>query len=171
MTARWIAALAIGLLYAAAPVGRQADPIDREPTGAWSDEVDGLQARLSVMQAGTKFGVRWLIPILELRKNSDRADPMRVRLGGTVLQRHQLQVDLLDSNGAVVVDRGGPPHSGPEPMLGDINLPRKSWIRINLEWTGWGVSPGASAMVSTVNAARTFDSRENGQFLHPLYGS
>ena len=63
-------------------------------TDAWSAPVNGLQARIALVEKGQEFGTRWIVPFLELRNVRDLANPMEVRCGGPHIQ-FELDVKLL----------------------------------------------------------------------------
>ncbi|HMC28672.1 MAG TPA: hypothetical protein VKM56_12855, partial [Verrucomicrobiae bacterium] len=57
----------------------------------WSDTVNGLQARLTLIEKPKLHGTRWLVPFMELRNARDLANSMEVACDN----RH-LKVELVD---------------------------------------------------------------------------
>src|SRR5262245_66618893 len=120
-------ALALGALSSAFSVSANDD---------WSKAVNGLQARLDLVEREKKYGTRWLAPYLELRNVRDLGNQMEVNCD----YRH-LKVELVDANGSPLRDgwsspRSGPRvagRSGPTHELNVIVLPWDSSIRLNLE--------------------------------------
>jgi hypothetical protein len=125
---------------------------------AWSDPVNGLQARLILIEKPREYGVRWLVPYLELRNVRDVANAMQVNCGN----RH-LKIELVDEGGKVVRDGWSLPRSGPAPDLDTVILPMDSFMRISLECRNWGIRKDAAAMVSTDSGAWHITQEERGK--------
>ena len=53
-----------------------------KPSDDWSKAVNGLQARVVLVEKPRSNGTRMLHPYLELRNVDDMAYPLKVRLGG-----------------------------------------------------------------------------------------
>jgi hypothetical protein len=121
-------------------------PIRSEEVGEWSGSVNGLQARLILVEKPKFPGVRWMVPYLELRNASDVGNPMEVRCGGG-RERENLKVELLDAAGTPITEPGFIARSGPTPYVGTLYLPWDSVIRFSLECTNWnGPAPGTTAI-------------------------
>src|SRR5262249_7582498 len=122
-------ALALGALSPAFPVSANDN---------WSEAVNGLQARLDLVEMEKKYGTRWLVPHLELRNVRDLADQMEVNCDN----RH-LKVELVDANGSPLRHGWSLPRSGTTTELNVIVLPWDSSIRLNLECMNWGIAQDA----------------------------
>jgi hypothetical protein len=140
--------IALGLALATILANHALAADDSAP---WSSSLNGLQARLVLVQKPKQFGTRWLVPYIELRNVRDLANGMEVPCGS----RH-LKIELVDAEGRPVTDAlqaaGIGNRSGPHADLGTIVLPYDSSIRISLECKNWGI-PKAAAMVSTDSGA------------------
>jgi hypothetical protein len=126
--------------------------------GEWSQEVNGLRARLKLVEKGKRYGTRWLVPYLELRNVRDLINQLEVNI-----DRRHLKVELVGADGAPVRRGTSMPRSGPTPQLGAIILPRDSSIRVSLECLNWGIPKDAPAMVSTDSGAWVIREDENGK--------
>jgi hypothetical protein len=124
----------------------------------WSEQVNGLQARLRLVDKGRQNGKDWLVPYLELRNVRDLGSAMEVNLDA----RH-LQVELVDEEGKPLGLRPRPAHTGGVVSLGTITLPRDSAIRISLETRGWVVPRDAAAIVDTRHDAFAIFEQEKGK--------
>ena len=142
-------ALAPGALSSAFPVSANDD---------WSEAVNGLQARLELVEREKLFGTRWLVPYLELRNVRDVSNQMEVNCDN----RH-LKVELVDANGSPLRDGWSLPRSGPTHELNVIVLPWDSSIRLNLECRNWGIAKDAAAMVATDSGAWVIQENEKGK--------
>jgi hypothetical protein len=129
-------------------------------TNSWSATVNGLQARITLVEAAKINGTRWLVPYLELRNARDLANPMEIRC-----DRENVQFELLDEAENVVTNWGMMNRSGPVPQIGVINLPLESSIRISMECRNWGVPKDAAAMVSTDSGAWVLKESDRGRKL------
>ncbi len=129
-----------------------------EDEGEWSQEVNGLRARLKLVEKGKLYGTRWLVPYLELRNVRDLDNQLEVNLDS----RH-LKVELIGADGAPVRSGSTFPRSGPTAELRAIILPRDSSIRVSLENRNWAVSKDAPAMVSTDSGAWVIREDEKGK--------
>ena len=123
----------------------------------WSATVNGLQARLTLVEKEPKHGVRWLVPYLELRNVRDLVNAMEVDCS-----REHLKVELVNKDGEVVLGGWTLPRSGPAPELPTVTLPFDSSMRISLECTNWGIGKTA-AMVQTDSGAWNIAEDENGK--------
>ncbi|MCA9140156.1 MAG: serine/threonine protein kinase [Planctomycetales bacterium] len=125
--------------------------------GEWSEVVNGLQARMILVDKGI-IGkqTRWLVPYLELRNVRDSADPMEVNC-----DTKSLKIDLVDQAGILVKDGWTLPRSGPHLPLSTIMLRQDSTNRISLECRNWGIS--GAAMVATDGGAWAVSEAENGE--------
>jgi len=145
------------LLFALAPDGlKSAFPVLANDD--WSEAVNGLQARLELVEREKKYGTRWLVPHLELRNVRDLANQMEVNCDN----RH-LKVELVDANGSPLRDGQSSPRTGPIPDLTVIVLPWDSSIRLNLECRNWGIAKDAAAMVATDSGAWVIQENEKGK--------
>lgn len=145
-------------LAALAVVGFGCRPNPAPETEAWSAAVNGLQARLVIVEKPRKYGTRWLVPFLELRNVRDGASPMAIQC-----DNGHLKIELVDAAGKVVRDGNSIRRSGPVPEVGTVALPVDSFIRISLECTNWGITQNAAAMVSTDSGAWVLADSENGK--------
>jgi hypothetical protein len=127
-------------------------------TGGWSQETNGLQARLTLVEKDKLHGTRWLVPYLELRNVRGLADRLEVNLGS-----QHLKVELLGADGKPVRDGRSLSRSGPTPELGTIILPWDSSMRLSLECRNWGIPKDAAAMVSTDSGAWVISEKERGK--------
>jgi len=123
----------------------------------WSEAVNGLQARLELVEREKINGTRWLTPYLELRNVRELANQMEVNCD----YRH-LKVELVDANGSSLRDRRSPGRSGPTQELNVIVLPWDSSIRLNLECRSWGIPKDAAAMVTADSGAWVIQENEKG---------
>ena len=121
------------------------DEVQKEDS--WSKPVNGLQARLKLVQKPNLHGVRWLVPNLELRNVRDLANPMEVDCSGS-----HLKIELVDEKGKVVRDGLSGARSGPHVDPSVVSLPFDSQLRFSLECRNWGIPPDAAAMVATDSA-------------------
>lgn len=152
--------LLIGLLAASLALVT-ASPRAASPSaekGEWSREVNGLSARLKLVDKGKLYGTRWLVPYLELRNVRDLLNQLEVNV-----DRRHLKVELIGADGAPVRRGSMFPRSGPTAELRTIILPRDSSIRVSLENRNWAVSKDAPAMVSTDSGAWVMREDENGK--------
>lgn len=124
----------------------------------WSEAVNGLQARLELVEREKINGTRWLEPHLELRNVRDLANQMEVNCDNS-----HLKVELVDANGSSLRDRWSPPRTGPTHELNVIVLPWDSSIRLNLECRNWGVPKDAAAMVAADSGAWVIQESEKGK--------
>ncbi len=141
----------------------------------WSEAVNGLQARLELVEREKINGTRWLAPHLELRNVRDLANQMEVNCDN----RH-LKVELVDVNGSPLRDGWSLPRSGPTHELSVIVLPWDSSIRLNLECRSWGV-PKDAAIVTSDSGAWVIQEKEKskvylratltGEKIEPSYNS
>lgn len=125
---------------------------------AWSQELNGLQVRLELVEKGKLYGTRWLVPYIELRNVRNLMNPLQVNLEG----RH-LKVELVGADGVPVRGGSSGPRSGPVPQLGTISLPMDSYMRVSLECRNWGIPKDATAMVSTDSGAWVIGDGEKGK--------
>src|SRR5215471_14327385 len=144
-----VSVLATGALSSAFPVSANND---------WSEAVNGLQARLELVERGKLYGTRWLVPHLELRNVRDLANQMEVNCDN----RH-LKVELVDANGSPLRAGWLLPRSGPTTELNVIVMPWDSSIRLNLECRSWGITKDAAAMVATDSGAWIIQENEKGK--------
>jgi len=145
------------MLFALAPSGlNSALPVSANDD--WSEAVDGLQARLELVEKEKLYGTRWLVPHLELRNVRDLSNQMEVNCDN----RH-LKVELVDANGSTLRDGWSLPRTGPIPELNVIVLPWDSSIRISLECRIWGIKKDAAAMVATDSGAWVIQENEKGK--------
>jgi hypothetical protein len=125
----------------------------------WSEPVNGLQARLELVEKPRLHGVRWLVPYLELRNVRDLANPMAV-----ACDRPYLNIELVNSKGEKVDKPSSMSRSGSIPMPGTISLPMDSQLRFSLECRNWGIPKGIETMVSTDSGAWTFAIEDNSKY-------
>jgi hypothetical protein len=154
MSARAIRVFGVAVLVCSAPAA--AGPPDDGQK--WPDAVNGLQAKLTLVQAEPVNGTRQLVPYLELRNASDSAYPLKVRCG-------HAKFELLGLDGKPV--RGGQslPRDGHHPDPGTVALPFGSSMRLWMGCTNWGVPKDAAAMISTDSGAWVLKPAERGLVL------
>ncbi len=124
----------------------------------WSQETNGLQARLLLVEKGKLYGTRWLVPYLELRNVRGLGSQMEVNL-----DRHHLKVELVGADGERVRSGWLLPRSGPAAELSTVILPWDSSIHISLENRNWGIPKDAAAMLSTDSGAWVIQEKERGK--------
>jgi len=142
-------ALAPGALSSAFPVSANDE---------WSEAVNGLQARLELVEREKLFGARLLVPYLDLRNVRDVSNQMEVNCDN----RH-LKVELVEADGSPLRDGQSSDRTGPIPDLTVIVLPWDSSIRLNLECRNWGIAKDAAAMVATDSGAWVIQENEKGK--------
>jgi hypothetical protein len=145
------------MLFALAP-GALSSAFPDSVNDKWSEAVNGLQARLELVEREKLFGTRWLVPYLELRNVRDVLNQMEVNCDN----RH-LKVELVDANGSPLRDGQSSPRTGPPPGLNVIVLPWDSSICLNLECRNWGIAKDATAMVATDSGAWVIQENEKGK--------
>lgn len=128
-----------------------------EPESTWSKPVNGLQARLVLVQKGKLHGVHWLVPYLELQNVRDLGNAMEVDCGSK-----QFKVELVDKDRKPIRSGWTLPRSGPVPDLSVVVLPFDSFMRISLECRNWGIGKD-DAMIQTDSGAWTLTNEENGK--------
>ena len=124
----------------------------------WSEAVNGLQARLELVEKEKIYGTRWLVPHLELRNVRDLGNQMEVNCD----YRH-LKIELIDANGSPLRIGTSLPRTGPTQELNVIVLPWDSSIRLNLECRNWGITKDAAAMVAADSGAWVIQENEKGK--------
>jgi hypothetical protein len=145
------------MLFALTPCGlKSAFPV--LVNDEWSEAVNGLQARLELVEREKINGTRWLVPHLELRSVRDLGNQMEVNCDN----RH-LKIELVDANDSPVGTGWSLPRSGPTQELNVIVLPWDSSIRLNLECRNWGVPKDAAAMVAADSGAWVIQEKEKGK--------
>lgn len=92
---------------------------------SWSPTMNGLQARIVIVQKPAINGSRWLVPYLELRSG--------VQFLTVDCDWSNLKFELVDKEGKAVQTEGPVAISGPDPSLGLIRLPPDSSISLSLE--------------------------------------
>ena len=130
-------------------------PAPETSNARWSEAVNGLQARLLLVEKEPLHGHRWLVPYLELRNVRDLANAMEVDCGS-----NRLQVELVDKD-AKPLRSGEGQRTGPVPDLSTVILPFDSSMRISLECRNWGLS--GAVMVATDSGAWHISEEENGK--------
>ena len=145
------------MLFALAPGGLNS-AFPGSANDDWSEAVNGLQARLELIEKEKLYGTRWLVPHLELRNVRDLGNQMEVNCDN----RH-LKVEMVDANGSPLRDRWLPPRTGPTQELNVIVLPWDGSIRLNLECRNWGVPKDAAAMVAADSGAWVIQEKEKGK--------
>ncbi len=131
-----------------------ATPSPESSDGRWSEAVNGLQARLVLVEKEPLHGVRWLVPYLELRNVRDLMSPMEVDC-----RSDRLKIELVDKDGKPL-HNGSMSRSGPHVELGTLTLPVDSSCRVSLECRNWGL--GGTAMVATDSGAWHMTKEEKG---------
>lgn len=131
-------------------------PSKETSDGRWSEAVNGLQARLALVEKEPRRGRRWLVPYLELRNVRDLMNAMEVEC-----RRDRLKIELVDKDGQPLRSGRLMPRSGPHVELGMLTLPFDSSCRVSLECTNWGL--GGAATVATDSGAWSITKEENGK--------
>ncbi|HJZ54035.1 MAG TPA: RNA polymerase sigma factor [Gemmataceae bacterium] len=138
------------------PMAAAPDPVKLPEE--WSKSVNGLQARVVLVEKPRSNGTRMLHPYLELRNVSDMAYPLKVRLGGA-----HVKFELVDADGKVVDDGQRGARDGPYPDPGTISLPLDSSLRVGMFCTNWGVPRDAAAMIATDSGAWVLKPEQEGK--------
>jgi hypothetical protein len=125
----------------------------------WSKEVNGLEARLLIIEKPTAQGPRYLIPHLELRNARDFPNAMNEL--EIDVSKHSLKLEIVDRAGKALPS-GFSVRSGPDSALKKVILPYKSFIRINLEGKGWGIGTSLTAVMPSDSEFFSFTEAENG---------
>ena len=118
--------------------------------------MNGLQARLELVEKEKINGTRWLVTYLELRNVRDLGNQMEVNCD----YRH-LKVELVDANGSQLRDGWMLPRTGPTQELNVIVLPWDSSIPVT-----WNAGIGASkadAIVAVDSGAWVIQENEKGK--------
>lgn len=153
MTSGALKMLALGGVSVLVACACGASPTQK-PGEGWSESVNGLQARVTLVERPKVNGTRQIVPYLELRNVGDSAAPLKVRCSGS-----NVSFELVERAGKPAFDgksaRAGYvlPRSGPHADPGTIVLPFDSSIRIGMHCSNWGVPKDAAAMVSTDSGA------------------
>jgi RNA polymerase sigma factor (sigma-70 family) len=124
----------------------------------WSEAVNGLRARVALVEKPRSNGTRMLHPYLELRNVDDMAYPLKVRLGGA-----HVKFELIDAGGEAVDSSYAQSRSGPHPDPGTISLPIDSSLRVSMYCTNWGIPRDAAAMVATDSGAWVLKPEQEGK--------
>jgi RNA polymerase sigma factor (sigma-70 family) len=128
-------------------------------TEEWSKSVNGLQARVVLVEKPRSNGTRMLHPYLELRNTDNMAYPLKVRLGGA---RH-VKFELVDADGKIVDDGQRGVRDGHYPDPGTILLPLDSSMRVGMYCTNWGIPKDAAAMIATDSGAWVLKPEQEGK--------
>src|SRR5262249_22282281 len=129
-----------------------------KPSDDWSRAVNGLRARVVLVEKPRSNGTRMLHPYLELRNVDDMAYPLKVRLGGA-----HVKFALVDADGKVVDDGQKGARDGPSPDPGTISLPLDSTLRVGMHCTNWGIPRDAAAMIATDSGAWVLKPGQEGK--------
>ncbi len=124
----------------------------------WSQTVQGLQARVTLVQKPKLYGTRWLVPYLNLRNVSDSASPIQVRCSTP-----HVKFELVDADGRVVANGQAMVRSGPHADPGTVSLPLDSFMRISMECRNWGIHRNSAAMISTDTGAWNIKPDQKGK--------
>jgi len=139
----------MGIVFTAAIANVTAvSSAEKDDDEGWSNPVDGLQVKITLMEKPKINGTRTLVPYLELRNASDSAHPLKVRCG-----EGHVQFELVDGDGKALRDGWTLPRSGPHADPGTVALPHDSTMRISMYCSNWGVPKDAPAMISTDSGA------------------
>ena len=133
-----------------------ANPV--KPSEDWSKAVNGLQARVVLVEKPRSNGTRMLHPYLELRNVDDMTFPLKVRLGGA-----HVKFALVDAEGKLVDAGQSLDRSGPHPDPGTISLPLDSILRVGMHCTNWGIPRDAAAMIATDSGAWVLKPEQKGK--------
>ena len=120
----------------------------------WSPTVNGLQARLVLVQKPNQGSIRWLVPYLELRTDYYNAATVDC-------DRKYIKLELLDGAGQPVKTKGPLAISGPVPSLGIIPIPTDSSISISLELRNQAFPNDSVAAISAGGWA--LEEKQNGK--------
>lgn len=124
----------------------------------WSQEVNGLQSRLMLVEEGKLYGTRWLVPYLELRNVRDLGSQMEVNC-----DRRHLITELVNAKGEPIQHKDAKNRSGAGPELHTIILPWHSSILVSLECRNWGLIRDAPATISTDSDVWVIQESEKGK--------
>ena len=124
----------------------------------WSSAINGMQARLTLVQEDEQYGTRWLVPYLELRNVRDVGNQMEVNC-----DRHHLTVELVNAKGEPIRSGWTQPRSGPSSEMNTLILPWHSSITLSLENRNWMVPRNSPAMISTESGAWVLEGNEKGK--------
>jgi hypothetical protein len=124
----------------------------------WSKTVNGLQARLVLVERPKINGTRQLHPYLELRNVSDLAYPLKVRC-----DTGHVKFELVGTDGKVIRSGWSLPRSGLHLDPGTVVLPFDSSIRIGMRCSNWGIPKDAPAMIATDSGAWVLQKEEKGK--------
>ncbi|NNJ27677.1 HEAT repeat domain-containing protein [Alienimonas chondri] len=108
---------------------------------AWSEESNGLRARLSMRRSHVSNGTGIVVTYLELKNVSDVGNPMLV-----TVDRDGMTFRVTDPDGRDVPGMFGP-FSGREFGTPELTLPYDSSIRFRIGPTGWGIPGDQAALV------------------------
>lgn len=156
MKVRLVTSLLLMLLAVLPGLSSSAFPVSKSDD--WSQAVNGLQSRLTLVEKDKLNGTRWLVPHLELRNVRDLGNQMEVNC-----DRHHLKVELVDARGEPIRYAESMPRSGPTPDLNVIILPWDSSILINLECKTCGVPKDAAAMVASDSGDWVLQENDKGK--------
>jgi len=108
---------------------------------AWSDPVNGLQARLALSSRETVNGTPLLNAYLELRNVSDVANTMQIPL-----DRDQVKFTVTDSRGQPKQPHHGP-YDGVVVPFAALCLPHEGFLRFNIACRGLGIPKDQGALL------------------------
>jgi hypothetical protein len=124
----------------------------------WSKTMDGLQARITLVEKPKNNGTRLVVPYLELRYVGDSATRLKVRCG-----REHVKFELVDAEGKPVDDGNALPRSGPHPDPGTVILPFDSSMRLGMSCSNWGVPKDAAGLIATDSGAWVIEPKQKGK--------
>ncbi|MBT7165735.1 MAG: hypothetical protein HN904_23350, partial [Victivallales bacterium] len=112
----------------------------------WSQELNGLHARLSMRRSHVSNGTGIIATYLELENVSGVGTPMRV-----APDRKSMTFRVTNADGDDV-PMGGGPFSGMEGGAPELVLPHDSSIRFRIGPCGWGIPADQAALVDLGSA-------------------
>jgi len=132
-------------------------PITAAEDATWSKDVNGLQARVVLVEKPRNNGTRMLHPYLELRNAGSAAMPLKVNCSSS-----SVKFSLVDAEEKIVDGGQSLPRSGPHPDPGIVSIPLDSTLRVGMHCTNWGI-PQNSVMISTDSGAWIIKPEWNGK--------
>jgi len=145
LSKRWqilLSLVMIGFVTLATGICRSApNSVIGGDTDVWSEESNGLRARLSLRYSHVLNGTGIIVTYLELQNVSDVGNPMLV-----AVDRQSMTFRMTDADGQDVPMSGGA-FNGPDFGTLELVLPHDSSIRFRIGPTGWGIPGDQAALV------------------------
>jgi hypothetical protein len=132
--------------------------ISRPAEGPWSQEVNGLRARVVLKRTHVFYGTPIISPFLELQNVSDVANPMKVRW-----TRQAMKLRVLDAQGRKL-EEAPSAHSGGIIEKLDLILPCTSTLSFDASLGGLSVAGDSVGQLESW----TFDRADKDYYLHAV---